>query len=326
MTNSVLLTGAAGFIGSHVGEALLRRGDNVVAIDNFDSFYDPAVKRRNVAKLARQSGFTLIEGDVRDDSTLRRAFARAPFTAVVHLAARAGVRPSIVDPLLYDDVNVTGTTRLLEHARCVESGHLVLASSSSVYGGRTSVPFRESDAADRPSSPYASTKRANELTAHVYNHVYGLDITCLRFFTVYGPRQRPEMAIHKFTRLIEAGDEVEVYGDGTSARDYTYIDDIVDGVVRAIDRPNGYSIYNLGGTATTRLIDLVHMLAARLDRPLRLRHVPDQPGDVPITYADVSLARRDLGYVPRTPIDRGLDLFVDWYMRSPHRLELVASA
>lgn len=326
MSNTILVTGAAGFIGSHVAETLVDRGDTVVAVDNFDGFYDPAIKRDNLTRLLGDQRFTLIEGDIRDDATLRRAFARAPFKAVVHLAARAGVRPSLKDPLLYDDVNVAGTTRLIEHARRVESGHLVLASSSSVYGAGCRVPFTEEEAADRPSSPYASTKRANEMAAHAFHHVYGLDITCLRFFTVYGPRQRPEMAIHKFTRLIDAGEEVELYGDGGSARDYTFIEDIVDGVLRSVDRPAGYRIYNLGGTATTALIDLATKIADRVGRPLRIKNLPDQPGDVPITFADVSLARRELGYHPRTPIDRGLDVFVEWYQRTRHTTLLEAIA
>ena len=310
---TVLLTGGAGFIGSHVAEALLARGDRVVNVDSFDSFYDPAIKRRNVEAALAHPRYLLLEGDIRDQRTLASAWEHAPFHGVVHLAARAGVRPSIQQPALYDDVNVRGTTLMLEMARRHDSGHFVLGSSSSVYGATSPVPFRESEPADRPSSPYASTKRANELACHAYHHVYGMDITCLRFFTVYGPRQRPEMAIHKFTRLIDAGEEVELYGDGTSRRDYTYIDDIVDGVRRALDRPAGYRIYNLGATATTALVDLARMISERLGRPLRLRHLPEQAGDVPITYADVSRARDDLGYRPATPIAEGLTRFVDWY-------------
>ena len=314
MSKSILVTGAAGFIGSHLVDALLARGDAVVGLDNFDPFYDPEIKRRNIEPARDHADYLLLEGDIRDDTALRRVFAHGPFDTVVHLAARAGVRPSIREPLLYDDVNVTGTTRLLEYARRHGSGNLVLASSSSVYGATSQVPFVESDPADRPVSPYASTKRANELTAHAHHHLYGLEIACLRFFTVYGPRQRPEMAIHKFTRAIDAGETVEIYGDGRSQRDYTYIDDIVDGVLRSVDRPAGYRIYNLGGTATTALIDLAGMIADRLGREADLRFVPDQPGDVPITYADVSLAREELGYAPRTTIDRGLDLFVAWFV------------
>jgi UDP-glucuronate 4-epimerase len=308
---TVLLTGGAGFIGSHVVEALLARGDRVVNVDSFDTFYDPAIKRRNVEAALAHPGHLLVEGDIRDERTL--AWEHAPFHGVVHLAARAGVRPSIQQPALYDDVNVRGTTMMLEMARRHESGHFVFGSSSSVYGATSPVPFRESEPADRPSSPYASTKRANELACHAYHHLYGMDITCLRFFTVYGPRQRPEMAIHKFTRLIDAGEEVELYGDGTSRRDYTYIEDIVDGVLRALDRPAGYRILNLGATATTPLLDLARMIAERLGRPLRVRHLPEQAGDVPITYADVTRAREELGYRPATPIAEGLTRFVEWY-------------
>ena len=310
---TVLLTGGAGFIGSHVAEALLARGDRVVVIDTFDTFYDPAIKRRNVEAALAHPRYLLVEGDIREAATLARAWREAPFHGVVHLAARAGVRPSIQQPALYDDVNVRGTTMMLETARRYNSGHFVFGSSSSVYGATSPVPFRESEPADRPSSPYAATKRANELACHAYHHVYGMDITCLRFFTVYGPRQRPEMAIHKFTRLIDAGEEVELYGDGTSRRDYTYIEDIVDGVLRALDRPGGYRILNLGATATTPLLDLARMIAERLGRPLRVRHLPEQPGDVPITYADVSRAREELGYRPTTPIAEGLTRFVEWY-------------
>jgi UDP-glucuronate 4-epimerase len=310
---TVLLTGGAGFIGSHVAEALLARGDRVVVVDSFDSFYDPAIKRRNIERALANPRYLLVEGDIRDERTLARAWEHAPFHGVVHLAARAGVRPSIQEPMLYDDVNVRGTTMMLEFARSHQSGHFVFGSSSSVYGATSPIPFRESEPADRPSSPYASTKRANELACHAYHHVHGMDIACLRFFTVYGPRQRPEMAIHKFTRLIDAGEEVELYGDGTSRRDYTYVEDIVGGVLRALDRPRGYRIYNLGTTATTPLLELAEMIADRLGRPLRVRHLPEQAGDVPITYADVSRARDELGYRPVTPIADGLTRFVEWY-------------
>jgi UDP-glucuronate 4-epimerase len=310
---TVLLTGGAGFIGSHVAEALLARGDRVVVVDNFDTFYDPAIKRRNVERALADPRYLLVEGDIRDERTLARAWGHAPFHGVIHLAARAGVRPSIQEPMLYDDVNVRGTTMMLEFARRHPSGHFVFGSSSSVYGATSPIPFRESEPADRPSSPYASTKRANELACHAYHHIYGMDIACLRFFTVYGPRQRPEMAIHKFTRLIHAGEEVELYGDGTSRRDYTFVVDIVGGVLRALDAPRGYRIYNLGTTATTPLLGLAEMIAERVGRPLRVRHLPEQAGDVPITYADVSRARDELGYRPTTPIADGLTRFVEWY-------------
>lgn len=313
MHQRVLVTGGAGFIGSHVGEALLARGDDVVVLDNFDTFYDPEVKRQNIAAALTHPHYRLVEGDIRHPESLDRAAASGPFDAIIHLAARAGVRPSIQDPLLYDDVNVRGTTAMLEFARQHCCGHFVFGSSSSVYGATAVAPFCESVRPDRPSSPYAATKRSNELACHVYHELYGMDIVCLRFFTVYGPRQRPEMAIHRFARLIDEGQPVEVYGDGNSRRDYTFISDIVDGVLRALDRPSGYRIYNLGTTATTGLLELVHLIAELLERPLLTRRLPSQPGDVPITHANIELAVSELGYQPTTPLRDGLREFVSWY-------------
>jgi UDP-glucuronate 4-epimerase len=310
---TILVTGGAGFIGSHLVDRLLARGDQVAVIDNFDTFYDPAMKRRNIAGALAQPRCTLVAGDIRDGNALGRVARMGPFDGIVHLAARAGVRPSIADPALYDDVNVRGTTLMLEFARRHLHGHFVLGSSSSVYGATSTVPFRESEPADRPSSPYAATKRSNELACYAYHHLYGLDITCLRFFTVYGPRQRPEMAIHKFTRLIDSGQQIDVYGDGHSKRDYTFVADIVDGVIRALDRPSGYRILNLGTTATTSLLDLASTLAELLELPLLTRQLPDQPGDVPITFADITRARAEVGYEPTTPIASGLVTFIAWY-------------
>lgn len=311
---AVLVTGGAGFIGSHVVEALLARGTRVVVLDSFDTSYDPEIKRRNLTAAAGDARLTLIEGDIRDDSALAMAFAEGPFDGVIHLAARAGVRQSLLDPVLYQEVNVTGTTRVLEYARQT-GAHFVLGSSSSVYGATSSAPFSEADAADRPSSPYAATKRSNELTCYAYHHLYHLPVTCLRFFTVYGPRQRPEMAIHRFAALIDGGRAVELYGNGSSLRDYTYIDDIVDGVLSALDHPAGYRIYNLGTTATTSLIALAGTLARALDQPLQVRYLPEQPGDVPLTFADISLARDALGYQPRVSLAEGLRHFVEWFRR-----------
>ena len=244
---------------------------------------------------------------------LERVFAEAPFDAVIHLAARAGVRPSIHDPELYDSVNVVGTTRLLQQIRQRHVPYLVFGSSSSVYGSNTPVPFSEDQPADRPSSPYAATKRAGELACHVFHELFGVDVTCLRFFTVYGPRQRPEMAIHRFTRLIASGRPVPVFGDGTARRDFTYVDDIVSGVVAALDRPGGYNIYNLGTTAVTTIADLVKMIGAALGVEAQIRFEPAQPGDVPITYADISKAQRALEYQPMTQLAAGLALFVSWF-------------
>jgi len=314
----IVVTGGAGFIGSHVCEALLDRGDKVVALDNFDPYYAPAIKRGNVAWALRQPRYRLVEGDIRDPQALEEAFGDGQVDGVIHLAARAGVRPSIVDPLLYDSVNVFGTTCILEEARRRGIKSFVFGSSSSVYGASSAVPFSEDEVAAEPSSPYAATKRASELACYAYHHLYDLDITCLRFFTVYGPRQRPEMAIHKFVRLIDAGAPIDLYGDGASRRDYTYVDDIVIGILAALDRSNGYRILNLGTTQTTRLIDLIVMIARKLDRQAEIRSLPDQPGDVPITYADVSRAKALLDYRATTSLTDGLDHFISWYRAAAH--------
>jgi UDP-glucuronate 4-epimerase len=315
----VLVTGAAGFIGSHLAARLLQRGHAVVGLDNFDPFYDPAIKERNVAALGGQAGFRLVRGDIRDAALVEELLGRAPgCDSVVHLAALAGVRPSIAQPLRYAAVNVTGTLTLLEACRAAGLKRFVFASSSSVYGAHSPVPFREADPAVRPASPYAATKRAGELLCTNYTDLYGLDTCALRFFTVYGPRQRPEMAIHKFARLIAGGRPVPVFGDGQSARDYTFVDDIIDGVVAAVERqPAGHTVYNLGGSRTTALARLVELIAAALGREAILDRQPDQPGDVPITYADVTLAGRDLGYAPKVPIEAGIARFVEWFRAQP---------
>jgi UDP-glucuronate 4-epimerase len=315
VSRKVLVTGAAGFIGSHVAEALLARGDEVVGLDNFEAFYSPDVKRRNVRAALAHSRYVAVEGDLRSTATVERTFREGPFDAVIHLAARAGVRPSLMDPVSYSETNVSGTTLLLEVARRQGIGHFLFASSSSVYGARSTAPFRESDPVDEPASPYAATKRAGELLAATFHRLYGLPVICLRFFTVYGPRQRPDMAIHRFTRLIDAGQEVEVFGDGRSQRDYTFVDDVVDGVLRALDRPQGYRVYNLGTNRTVSLTGLVELISARLGRAPRIVRLPNQPGDVPLTYADISLARSELGYEPVTSIDEGIATFVDWYRK-----------
>ncbi|GAC1513643.1 MAG: GDP-mannose 4,6-dehydratase [Chloroflexota bacterium] len=312
----ILITGSAGFIGSHLADAMLARGLRVVGLDNFDSYYDPEVKRRNISDAVKDPNFKLVECDIRDGEAVGRAFKLGPFAAIVHLAARAGVRPSITHPLLYDSVNVLGTTTLLDQARQTPETHFVFGSSSSVYGASSSVPFTEDVGADKPSSPYAATKRAGEMTAFAFHHLYGMPVTCLRFFTVYGPRQRPEMAIYKFTRLIDHGRPVEIFGDGSSRRDYTYVADIVHGISLAIDNPAGYRIINLGTTTTTPLLELVELIAVRMGRPLKLEYLPDQPGDVPITFADISRAKTELGYAPTTGIHTGLNQFLEWYRLS----------
>lgn len=317
MNKHVLVTGGAGFIGSHLSHRLLARGDRVTVLDDFNDFYDPVRKRENVAGIEGRPetahAFRLVEGDIRDEALVERLFAEGGFDGVVHLAARAGVRPSLSEPILYEDVNCIGTLRLLEAARHHGPEVFIFGSSSSVYGINEKVPFSEDDRVDLPISPYATTKRTGELLAFNYHHLYGTKISCLRFFTVYGPAQRPEMAIHKFTDLIARGERVPLYGDGSSRRDYTFISDIVDGVVAALDAELGFEILNLGGAETTALADLVRWIADELAVEPRIDYLPDQPGDVPITYADVSKAERLLGYSPKVPIREGLKRFVAWY-------------
>jgi len=313
MSRPILLTGAAGFIGSHLADQLLARGDEVVGLDNFNDFYDPAIKRRHAKALSAQSGFSLVEGDIRDRDLLKRLFEERRPRSVIHLAAMAGVRPSLEDPGLYHDVNCTGTSLLLDAARHAGCQRFVFGSSSSVYGGNEKVPFHEDDDVSGPVSPYAATKRGNELTCHTFHHLYGMDIACLRFFTVYGPRQRPEMAIHKFVRLIEQGQPVPCFGDGTSERDYTFVDDIMDGVLKAHDKSTGFRIYNLGESSTISLRDLVGAIGRALGKEPVVDWQPMQPGDVLRTFADVSRARDELGYAPTVNVDEGLARFVAWY-------------
>jgi UDP-glucuronate 4-epimerase len=309
----ILVTGGAGFIGSHTSERLLARGDDVVVLDNFNDAYDPAIKRANAAALRKAK---VVTGDIRDRELVAQLFQEHRFDGVVHLAAMAGVRPSLLDPLHYEDVNMRGTITLLEEARRRPKLRFVFASSSSVYGARDKVPFSERDDIPHPVSPYAATKRAGELMCYTYHHLYGIPITCLRFFTVYGPRQRPEMAIAKFTKALIEGQPIPFFGDGSTRRDYTYVDDIVDGVVAALDRCAGYEIYNLGESATTSLSELVEGLAQAVGVPAVLDRQPNQPGDVPLTCADVSKARALLGYEPRTPVAVGLARYVEWYRRT----------
>jgi len=315
MADRILVTGGAGFIGSHVCERLLAQGREVVCLDLFDDFYDPAIKRRNIARCAGNALFRLIEGDIRDEAAVDSLFRERRPGTVLHLAARAGVRPSIERPLLYQDVNVGGTSVLLD--ACARHGvrRFLFASSSSVYGNNRKVPFHEDDPVDHPVSPYAATKKACELLGHTYHHLHGIHFWALRFFTVFGPRQRPEMAIHKFTRLIDRGEEVPQYGDGSSRRDYTYIEDIVEAVMACLDRLEGYQILNLGESRTTTLAELVRMIAEGLGKPARVRVLPPQPGDVERTWADIGRARALIGYTPRFTVEEGVRLFLDWYRR-----------
>ncbi len=316
----VVVTGACGFIGSHVCEALLARGDTVYGVDNFNDFYDPAIKERHRALLQKKMGFLLVRGSILDPDVVKAAYARRP-DVVVHLAAWAGVRPSIERPALYQRENIEGTVAMMDGARAAADAHgalprFVFASSSSVYGGQDKVPFHEDDPVMEPVSPYAATKRSGELLLYTYSHLFGLFSTSLRFFTVYGPRQRPEMAIHKFAQLIADGAPVPRYGDGSSARDYTYIDDIVQGVVAAVDRQAGpaFRIYNLGNSATTRLDELIDALGVALGKTPIIKALPDQPGDVPRTFADIGRARAELGYAPQTPVSVGLRRFAEWFV------------
>jgi UDP-glucuronate 4-epimerase len=307
-----LVTGTAGFIGSHLTERLLSDGWTVVGVDSFDAFYDPAIKRRNIASCLSHPAYRLIEADIRDKAAMEQAVE--PGTdVIVHLAARAGVRPSIAEPALYADVNINGTVTLLEAARERGVPKFVFASSSSVYGNNRKVPFSEDDNVDFPISPYAATKKAGELICHTYHHLYGLAINCLRFFTVYGPRQRPDLAIHKFARLIEDGKPLPVYGDGTMMRDFTYIDDILNGIVAAMDRCDGYEIYNLGESQPIALSDLIAEIERALGKKAIRQQLPLQPGDVDRTYADVAKAETYLGYRPSTDIRTGLAHFVAWF-------------
>jgi len=313
MTN-ILITGGAGFIGSHLSEQLLQEDSRIICLDNLDAFYDPQIKRENLKPLLANNNFTLIEGDIRNLELLTDIFEGNRIDVIVHIAARAGVRPSIIEPLLYYYVNVRGTTNLLEMAKKYHVRKFIFASSSSVYGENEKVPFSEDDNVDYPISPYAATKKAGELIAFTYHHLFGIPVTCLRFFTVYGPRQRPEMAIHKFTRLIYEGKSIPVYGDGTSRRDYTYIDDIIAGITASINTELGYEIINLGESKTVRLSELIYLIEENLQKKAVIEWLPEQPGDVPVTFADIDKARKLLGYAPCVDIKEGVGRFVKWFL------------
>jgi len=313
----ILVTGGAGFIGSHLVDRLLSDGHEVVCVDNFDGFYPRWTKEANLAQARTNPRFRFYEADIRDASAMRGLWGEFGFDAVCHLAARPGVRPSLSCPAVYWDINTRGTLLMLELAREFRVPRFVFASSSSVYGASSRAPFREDDAADRPVSPYAASKRSAELLCHTYHHLYGLNVTCLRFFTAYGPRNRPDLAVARFARLIDAGEPVPVFGDGRSRRDYTYIDDIISGVAAALERCSGFCIYNLGHSEPIELLDLIRVLERALGRSARLVFHPDQPGDVPLTHADIRRARHDLGFEPTTPIELGIQRYVEWYRRQP---------
>jgi UDP-glucuronate 4-epimerase len=318
-----LVTGGAGFIGSHVCERLLRGRHNVTAFDDLNAFYAPALKRRNLADIAATAAasgtrFTFAEGDIADRASLNTALRGARFDQVIHLAARAGVRPSLAEPALYQRVNVEGTVNVLEAARAAGCRKFILASSSSVYGVNAKVPFAEGDPIFSAISPYAASKLACEALGHVWHHVHGCDVTMLRFFTVYGPRQRPDLAIHKFASLITAGRPIPVFGDGSTRRDYTYVEDIVDGVLACTTRDFGYEVFNLGESQTVRLDELIGLIEQALGKQALIDRQPPQPGDVPVTYADISKARAKLGYNPQTKIAAGIPKFVAWFRANAH--------
>jgi len=327
--NICFVTGGAGFIGSHLCEALLRDGRIVLTLDNFDPFYDPKIKQHNIDSIQKMmqeeeieaSHFKLIEGDIRDRELLKEIFSELrqydKAITILHIAAKAGVRPSIDNAPLYTDVNIIGTQNIFEVAKSFGVQKIIYASSSSVYGENKKVPFSEEDNVDSPISPYAMTKKSNELLAHTYHHLYSIDTIGLRFFTVYGPRQRPDLAINKFTRMIDSGEAIPFYGDGSTRRDYTYIDDIIDGVLRALDyievHDNIYEILNLGESQTTTLRELVSHIENAVGKKAIVNHLPLQPGDVPQTYADISKAKRVIGYQPTTLISEGITKYVAWY-------------
>lgn len=312
---TVLVTGAAGFIGSHTVERLLRRGDSVVGVDNFDPlFYARPIKERNLRWALAQPHFTFVTADICDADAMRAVFERHRPQKIVHLAALAGVVPSLERPVDYDRVNVLGTTVLLDLARRYGVEMFVFGSSSSVYGADTQAPFREDAPAVKPISPYGATKRMGEIIAFTFHHLFGLPVTCLRFFTVYGPRQRPDLAIHKFARCIVKGEPVPIYGDGTSQRDYTYIDDIVDGIVAALDNPMGYEVINLGCGEPVVLLRVVELLERTLGKRAHRQFLPMPPTDPPLTHADISKARRLLNYEPKVRIEEGIARFVDWFL------------
>ena len=310
----ILVTGGAGFIGSHLAEKLLAAGHEIAILDDFNDFYDPQIKRKNIAGVAKEIAVHQI--DLRDSGALRDLFHRQKFDTIAHLAARAGVRPSIQQPQLYYDTNVGGTLHLLESARATGIERFIFASSSSVYGATKTVPFSEAEHLTQTLSPYAATKIAGESLCSTYSHLYGIRVVALRYFTVYGPRQRPDLAIHLFARKISAGDPIDQFGDGTTRRDYTYIDDIVQGTMAALNYDGAlFDIFNLGESETIQLKDLIAAIENALDKKAKINRLPEQPGDMPLTCADISKAKKLLGYNPKTRFEEGLPKFVDWFLK-----------
>jgi UDP-glucuronate 4-epimerase len=313
MKKRIIVTGAAGFIGSSLSDRLLQEGKQVLGIDNFDPFYDRLVKIRNISNALKNPGYEFLEGDIRDIEFLHNCFSSFKPDAIVHLAAKAGVRPSLIDPQSYFDVNVMGTLNILEMMKKNSIKKMIFASSSSVYGNNKKVPFSENDNVDFPVSPYAASKKSGELLCHTFHHLYNLDIFCLRFFTVYGPRQRPDLAIHKFIRAILRGEAISLYGDGTTSRDYTYIDDILNGISAAINKVSGFDIFNLGNAKPVSLTELVMLLEKKAEKNCPHQFLPMQEGDVVRTFADITKARDRLSYNPETELEEGIKKYLKWY-------------
>lgn len=324
---TILVTGGAGFIGSHLSERLIKEGNKVLVVDNFNNYYDPAIKRNNIEEVKKTciennihlDNYKVFEGDIRDNEFLKEVFTNK-IDSIIHLAAMAGVRPSIENPALYYDVNITGTVNLLE--RCREKGikQFIFASSSSVYGNNEKVSFAEGDRVDKQISPYAATKKSGELLCHTYHHLFGMNIACLRFFTVYGPRQRPDLAINKFTSLILEDKEIPFYGDGTTSRDYTFVEDIVTGIVRSINYVNKkekvFEIFNIGGDKTVSLMEMVETIEKILGKKAKLKRLPMQPGDVNRTCADITYSKEKIGYDPQITFNEGIKRFIEWKVRT----------
>lgn len=312
----ILVTGGAGFIGSHLVQHFLDRGDTVSVIDDLNDYYSPDLKRQNLAEIARKGQICFHECDICDQERIPAIIRDSRPEVIVHLAARAGVRPSLEDPLLYEKVNVQGTLNILEACRKYEVPKFVFASSSSIYGNTTRVPFTEEDLAGSPISPYGATKIAGERFAYTWSHLFGIKVVCLRFFTVYGPRQRPDLAIRKFVDMIDRGRPVPMFGDGSSGRDYTYVADIVQGVAAAVALDCSYEIFNLGNSSPVTLIEMIHTLEECLGKEARIERLPFQPGDVSVTFADITRAKRMLGYSPQTTFSQGIRKFIEWYRGS----------
>lgn len=308
----IVITGVAGFIGSNLSEKLLTLGYRITGIDNFDDFYSKSTKIANLQNSLTHENFRFLEGDICDIGLFDKLAGFGNYDLIIHLAAKAGVRPSLVNPVGYYNVNVGGTLRILEFMRVSQIRNLIFASSSSVYGENRKVPFAEIDIVDFPISPYAATKKSGELLCYTYHNLYKMNISCLRFFTVYGPRQRPDLAIHKFTDLIVAGKPIPVYGDGNTLRDYTYIDDILDGIVKSIQKLSGYQIYNLGESRVISLNEMIRTLEEKLQMKALLKRMPIQQGDVHKTYADISKAKKELGYNPSWSFEDGIEEFIRW--------------